>query len=47
MLAEPTLLAGLHRHDFDEAFYLVEGELTFHLDGELMTVGAGPPIGTE
>jgi quercetin dioxygenase-like cupin family protein len=31
----------LHRHDFDEAFYVIEGELTFHLDGELITVGAG------
>jgi mannose-6-phosphate isomerase-like protein (cupin superfamily) len=31
----------LHVHDFDEAFYVLEGELTFHLDGELVTVGAG------
>lgn len=31
----------LHRHDFDEAFYVIDGELTFHLDGELVTVGAG------
>jgi mannose-6-phosphate isomerase-like protein (cupin superfamily) len=31
----------LHQHDFDEAFYVLEGELTFHLDGELVTVGAG------
>jgi quercetin dioxygenase-like cupin family protein len=31
----------LHRHDFDEAFYVLDGELTFHLDGELVTVGAG------
>jgi mannose-6-phosphate isomerase-like protein (cupin superfamily) len=31
----------LHKHDFDEAFYVIEGELTFHLDGELVTVGAG------
>ena len=31
----------LHEHDFDEAFYVLEGELTFHLDGELVTVGAG------
>jgi mannose-6-phosphate isomerase-like protein (cupin superfamily) len=31
----------LHRHDFDEAFYVIDGELTFHLDSELVTVGAG------
>ena len=39
----PSGAAGppLHRHDFDEAFYVLEGELTFHLDGELVTVGAG------
>jgi mannose-6-phosphate isomerase-like protein (cupin superfamily) len=30
----------LHKHDFDEAFYVLEGELTFHLGGELVTVGA-------
>jgi mannose-6-phosphate isomerase-like protein (cupin superfamily) len=32
---------SLHKHDFDEAFYVLEGELTFHLGGELVTVGAG------
>ena len=39
----PSGTAGppLHRHDFDETFYVLEGELTFHLDGELVTVGAG------
>jgi quercetin dioxygenase-like cupin family protein len=31
----------LHRHDFDEAFYVLEGELTFLLDDEVLTVGAG------
>ena len=31
----------LHEHDFDEAFYVLEGELTFHLGGDLVTVGAG------
>jgi quercetin dioxygenase-like cupin family protein len=30
----------LHRHDFDEAFYVLEGELTFSLDGTLITCGA-------
>jgi mannose-6-phosphate isomerase-like protein (cupin superfamily) len=39
----PSGAAGppLHTHDFDEAFYVIEGELTFHLDGKLVTVGAG------
>jgi mannose-6-phosphate isomerase-like protein (cupin superfamily) len=31
----------LHTHHFDEAFYVLEGVLTFHLDGELVEVGAG------
>jgi quercetin dioxygenase-like cupin family protein len=31
----------LHTHDFDEAFYLLEGELTFQLGDEVMTVRAG------
>src|SRR5512133_1596952 len=39
----PAGAAGpsLHRHDFDEAFYVLDGELTFYLDGDLVTVGAG------
>jgi quercetin dioxygenase-like cupin family protein len=32
---------SLHHHDFDEAFYVVEGELTFQLGDELVTRGAG------
>ena len=28
----------LHTHDFDEAFYVVEGELTFQVEDELITV---------
>jgi quercetin dioxygenase-like cupin family protein len=31
----------LHRHDFDEAFYVLEGELTFQLGGDLFTAGPG------
>jgi len=31
----------LHRHDFDEAFYVLEGELTFQLDDEVFTRTAG------
>lgn len=39
----PPNAAGppLHTHDFDEAFYVLDGELTFHLDGKLIiAVGA-------
>jgi quercetin dioxygenase-like cupin family protein len=31
----------LHHHDFDETFYVLEGELTFQLRDELFTAGAG------
>jgi quercetin dioxygenase-like cupin family protein len=31
----------LHHHDFDEAFYVLEGELTFQLGAELSTAGPG------
>jgi quercetin dioxygenase-like cupin family protein len=31
----------LHKHDFDEAFYVIEGELTFQLGGGLITASAG------
>jgi quercetin dioxygenase-like cupin family protein len=31
----------LHRHDFDETFYVIEGELTFQLRDELFRLGAG------
>ena len=31
----------LHTHDFDEASYLIEGELIFQVDGALVTKGAG------
>ena len=39
----PAGTAGpyLHVHDFDEAFYVMSGELTLHLDGELVTGGRG------
>jgi quercetin dioxygenase-like cupin family protein len=32
---------SLHHHEFDEAFYVLEGELTFQLGDELFTRGAG------
>ena len=31
----------LHRHGFDEAFYVIEGELTFQLEDEVFTRRAG------
>jgi mannose-6-phosphate isomerase-like protein (cupin superfamily) len=31
----------LHVHDFDEAFYVLEGEVTFQVGEELATAGAG------
>ena len=31
----------LHHHDFDETFYVLEGELTFQLGDEIVTRGAG------
>jgi quercetin dioxygenase-like cupin family protein len=31
----------LHRHHFDEAFYVLEGELTFQLGDDLVTRDAG------
>ena len=39
----PPVFVGppLHFHDFDEAFYVLEGELTFRLSDELFTRRAG------
>jgi quercetin dioxygenase-like cupin family protein len=31
----------LHTHEFDESFYVLEGELTFRLGDELITAGPG------
>jgi quercetin dioxygenase-like cupin family protein len=31
----------LHHHDFDEAFYVLDGELTFQLGDELRRAGPG------
>ena len=31
----------LHHHDFDETFYVIEGELTFQLRDELFRAKAG------
>jgi quercetin dioxygenase-like cupin family protein len=45
-VTESTMPAGakgppLHTHDFDEAFYMLEGELTLQLGDELSRAGAG------
>jgi quercetin dioxygenase-like cupin family protein len=42
-IAVPAHTAGppLHTHDFDEAFYILEGELTFQVEDALATKGAG------
>ena len=45
-IIELTVPAGwdgppLHHHAFDEAFYLLDGELTFQLGDELVTAGPG------
>jgi quercetin dioxygenase-like cupin family protein len=45
-VVESTMPAGakgppLHTHDFDEAFYVLDGELTFQLGDELNTAGPG------
>jgi quercetin dioxygenase-like cupin family protein len=39
----PPQSAGppLHTHDFDEAFYMLEGELIFQVEDALATKGAG------
>jgi quercetin dioxygenase-like cupin family protein len=39
----PPRWAGppLHRHDFDEAFYVLDGELTFELAGERIVATRG------
>jgi quercetin dioxygenase-like cupin family protein len=31
----------LHHHEFDETFYVIEGELTFQVRDELITAGPG------
>jgi quercetin dioxygenase-like cupin family protein len=31
----------LHTHDFDEAFYMLEGELTFQVEDQLVTMRQG------
>ena len=30
-----------HRHDWDEAYYIIEGEVDFHIDGQLVKSRSG------
>src|SRR3954465_8467294 len=41
IVVPPNAGPPLHRHDFDEAFYLLEGELVFQLGDALVTRRAG------
>ena len=41
IVVPPNAGPPLHTHDFDEAFYMLEGELTFRLGDELLTRKAG------
>ena len=34
----------LHRHEFDETFYVLDGELTFQVVDELVTAGPGEVV---
>jgi quercetin dioxygenase-like cupin family protein len=48
-IVENTMPAGapgppLHSHAFDEAFYVLDGELTFQLDDQVTAAGAGELI---
>ncbi len=36
-----TIGPFLHKHDFDEAFYVLEGELVFQVEDQLVTKRAG------
>ena len=41
ILVPPSAGPPLHTHDFDEAFYMLEGELIFQVGDALVTKGAG------
>ena len=48
-LVENTVSAGwdgppLHHHEFDETFYVLDGELTFQLGEEVRTAGPGEVV---
>jgi quercetin dioxygenase-like cupin family protein len=43
--------AGLHRHDFEQLYYVIDGTLTLEIDGEVLEAPAGSllviPAGVE
>jgi quercetin dioxygenase-like cupin family protein len=41
LVVPPGAGPPLHTHDFDETFYLLEGELTFQIDEAIAAKGAG------
>jgi quercetin dioxygenase-like cupin family protein len=41
IVVPPRAGPPLHTHDFDETFYLLEGELVFQIEETLVTKGAG------
>src|SRR5687768_7271856 len=41
IVVPPQAGPPLHKHDFDEAFCMLEGELIFQIDDALVTKGAG------
>ena len=48
-LVENTVSAGwdgppLHHHEFDETFYVLDGEMTFQLGEEVRTAGPGEVV---
>jgi quercetin dioxygenase-like cupin family protein len=40
----PGVSPPLHHHEFDESFYVMEGELTFRVEDEIITAGPGELI---
>jgi quercetin dioxygenase-like cupin family protein len=40
----PGVAPPLHHHDFDETFYVMEGELTFQLRDEILTARPGEVV---
>jgi quercetin dioxygenase-like cupin family protein len=40
----PGVGPPLHHHQFDESFYVIEGELTFRVEDEIITAGPGELI---
>lgn len=41
---EPGVGPSLHRHDFEETFYVLDGELTFKLGDDVLRAGSGDRV---